>query len=734
MASTSSGGYTAPVGFDGDTNSSTLVRSVRAASSWSTVTRKPGGLVGREHDRHAAGERDGLGVGGPVRRREQHLVARVEERGEGVVDGVLAAVGDEHAATAPPRARSRRRSWRRSPPSARGGRRPGVYLWFFGSRQAVDRRLDDVGRGREVGLAGAEADDRLARRLERLGLGVDGQRGGLGDGRDAARSRGRRFGGWPTVSLLARSVRDHGTVTPAPPPRSQIPADLLPGDGRFGCGPSKVRPEAVEAPWPRRPATTWAPPTARPGCSSRWGPCATAWPSCSRCPTATRCCSATAAPPSFWDAAIVRPHRPAQPAPALRRVLVEVRRGGRRRAAPRRAVGPLRRPGHPPAAGGRSRRRRLLPHPQRDVDRRGHAARAAPRAPTASCSSTPPRPPAACASTPTRSTSTTSPRRSAWPATAACGWRAVSPAAIERIERIAASDRWVPASLDLEHRAREQPQGPDVQHARAGHDLPRRPAGRLDQPERRARTGPPAAATGRPRRSTAGPRRTATPRPFVNDPAQRSHVVATIDLDEAVVDANVVSQVLRANGIVDTESYRKLGRNQLRDRAVPGHRARRRRRPHPVHRPRGGRADLTVGSGRALLDLAEPAAALGRRARGGHPCRGHRVGRRLRRRPLHGRRRQLRRGRHAHARGHRRPRRPGRRHRPGAARHARARHDLPAPRGAGEVGGDGRPHRAGAGSCSASAPGGRRTSTSSTASRLGPPGRAARTASTRAAR
>ena len=98
IASTSSTGYTAPVGLLGDTNSSALVRSVTAASSWSTVTRKPvvssvGSTTGTPPD-----ERDRLGVGGPVRRREEHLVAGVEERGEGVVDGVLAAVGDEHLA------------------------------------------------------------------------------------------------------------------------------------------------------------------------------------------------------------------------------------------------------------------------------------------------------------------------------------------------------------------------------------------------------------------------------------------------------------------------------------------------------------------------------------------------------------------------------------------------------------------------------------------------------------
>jgi phosphoserine aminotransferase len=51
--------------------------------------------------------------------------------------------------------------------------------------------------------------------------------------------------------------------------------------------------------------------------------------------------------------------------------------------------------------------------------------------------------------------------------------------------------------------------------------------------------------------------------PFVTDPAMRSKVVGTINFDEAI-DANVVAATLRANGIVDTDSYRKLGKNQLR--------------------------------------------------------------------------------------------------------------------------------------------------------------------------
>ena len=57
--------------------------------------------------------------------------------------------------------------------------------------------------------------------------------------------------------------------------------------------------------------------------------------------------------------------------------------------------------------------------------------------------------------------------------------------------------------------------------------------------------------------------------PFVTDPALRSRVVGTIDFDDAV-DAAAVAAVLRANGIVDVEPYRKLGRNQLRIGMFPG--------------------------------------------------------------------------------------------------------------------------------------------------------------------
>ncbi len=56
--------------------------------------------------------------------------------------------------------------------------------------------------------------------------------------------------------------------------------------------------------------------------------------------------------------------------------------------------------------------------------------------------------------------------------------------------------------------------------------------------------------------------------PFVNRVEDRSHVVGTIDFDDSI-DAATVAAVLRANGIVDTEPYRKLGRNQLRIALFP---------------------------------------------------------------------------------------------------------------------------------------------------------------------
>ncbi len=62
--------------------------------------------------------------------------------------------------------------------------------------------------------------------------------------------------------------------------------------------------------------------------------------------------------------------------------------------------------------------------------------------------------------------------------------------------------------------------------------------------------------------------KTAYTTPYVADPDHRSLVIGTIDFDDAI-SADAVAATLRANGIVDTEPYRKLGRNQLRIAMYP---------------------------------------------------------------------------------------------------------------------------------------------------------------------
>jgi phosphoserine aminotransferase len=56
--------------------------------------------------------------------------------------------------------------------------------------------------------------------------------------------------------------------------------------------------------------------------------------------------------------------------------------------------------------------------------------------------------------------------------------------------------------------------------------------------------------------------------PFVKNPSERSNVVGTIDFRDDI-DANQIAKILRANGVVDTDPYRKLGRNQLRIAMFP---------------------------------------------------------------------------------------------------------------------------------------------------------------------
>jgi phosphoserine aminotransferase len=137
-----------------------------------------------------------------------------------------------------------------------------------------------------------------------------------------------------------------------------------------------------------------------------------------------------------------------------------------------------------------------------------------------------------------------------------------SPAAVDRIGKIAASGRYIPASLDLQIA---------LDNSRKDQTYNTPPLVSLflmvDQVEWFLANGGLEWAASRCDRSSqilyswAEAHELATP--YVKEPGERSPVVGTVDFDETV-DAKAISTALRANGIVDTEPYRKLGRNQLR--------------------------------------------------------------------------------------------------------------------------------------------------------------------------
>ncbi len=143
----------------------------------------------------------------------------------------------------------------------------------------------------------------------------------------------------------------------------------------------------------------------------------------------------------------------------------------------------------------------------------------------------------------------------------------MSPAAIERAARIKASDRWIPDFLDLQTAI-------DNSRLDQTYNTPALSTILLmaEQVDWFNANGGLDWCVARSAESSgvlydwaeASPVAT----PYVVDPAQRSAVVATIDIDDAI-DATSITKALRLNGIVDTEPYRKLGRNQLRIAVFP---------------------------------------------------------------------------------------------------------------------------------------------------------------------
>ena len=227
---------------------------VRGASLLQLVdgdTESRGGVGSQRHGR-GAGQGDGLWVGGPVRRRQQDLVTRVQHRGTGVVHGVLAAVGDQD-----PRRLG-------SPPRVPLGL---VDQSFLQCWEAPSRRVFVIGRvlacrhsgGHDMAWRGkvrltrAEADDRFTGRLESLGLGIDGHSRRLGDGGDASgESFGAHWFSW-------RGMGEGSETGPACQPGRPIPTGH-PGSAVVGQGAIAVRAVGSGACWrrdkPRRTASS----------------------------------------------------------------------------------------------------------------------------------------------------------------------------------------------------------------------------------------------------------------------------------------------------------------------------------------------------------------------------------------------------------------------------------------------------------------------------------------------
>jgi phosphoserine aminotransferase len=138
----------------------------------------------------------------------------------------------------------------------------------------------------------------------------------------------------------------------------------------------------------------------------------------------------------------------------------------------------------------------------------------------------------------------------------------MSPAALARVEEISATKRWTPAILDL---------GIAIENSKLDQTYNTPAVATLillaEQIEWMNSNGGLEFSAGRSTKSAetlyGWAEKTSYTTPFVVNPAMRSKVVGTINFDDSI-DANAVAKTLRANGIVDTESYRKLGKNQLR--------------------------------------------------------------------------------------------------------------------------------------------------------------------------
>ena len=348
----------------------------------------------------------------------------------------------------------------------------------------------------------------------------------------------------------------------------QIPADIKPADGRFGAGPSKVRTEALDA--------LAATGTSLLGTSHRQAPVKNLVGAVRdgvrdlfQLPEGYEVILGNGGSTAFWDIATHGLIENKSQHLSFGEFSSKFAKAVEARALAGRADRHHLRAGHPPGPRGRGGRRCRTPsrttRPRPVWPRRSSASPAPTRAPSCWWTRRPAQ--AACPSTSRESDVYYFAPQKSFASEGGLWIGVFSPAALERAARIHGSGRHVPEFFSL-------PTAIDNSLKNQTYNTPALSTlfllneqlkwingqGGLDWSVRRTAT------SSRTLYGWAEASKYATP--FVVDPAKRSQVIGTIDFADDI-DAAAVAKALRANGIVDTEPYRKLGRNQLRVAMFP---------------------------------------------------------------------------------------------------------------------------------------------------------------------
>ena len=356
------------------------------------------------------------------------------------------------------------------------------------------------------------------------------------------------------------------TTSPTPSDAPHLPEELLPHDGRFGCGPSKIRPEQIKA-IDQGATTIMGTSHRKPGVKNIVASIQEGLTSLFQLPEGYEIVASLGGATAFWDAATFG---------LIKRRSAHLKYGefsGKFAAASERAPwldAPIVLESDPGTAPSPSE----LNNVDADVVAWAHNE-------TSTGAMVPVERPSGDALVLIDATSGAgglpvdirnadayyfSPQK-CFASDGGLWFAAMSPAALERIEQISESDRFIPAFLDLQTAVNNSRKNQTYNTPAVATLL------LMDQQVQWMNSN--GGLDGMVQRTSASSRviydwaeKRPETQPFVADPQGRSLVVTTVDFDDAI-DAARIAAILRANGVLDTEPYRKLGRNQLRIGTFP---------------------------------------------------------------------------------------------------------------------------------------------------------------------